>query len=261
MPLRTASGYALRSIVLGEADLIVDFYTRELGRVRAVARHARHVRSRFGSALQLMTRSRLLLYRKENADLGRLSSCEIEQSFYRQLAGPEEAAIAAYLAELLIEFAPEHDPMPAIYRLVGVVMEALAAGLSGELSARYFEVWMLRLSGLLPRPDICGSCGRALAGRCWVADNTLEFICKHSCGSMRGRRWLSPAAVGLLQRILTNKPLALQAEANGALPATRRLGAVLRIMIAGHLDKSLGSWRYEERMRRYRRRFVMASGS
>src|SRR5678816_4406650 len=40
---------------LGESDRLVDFYTLEFGKLRGVAKAARRVRSRFGSALELFT--------------------------------------------------------------------------------------------------------------------------------------------------------------------------------------------------------------
>lgn len=249
MAIRQANGYALRTRPLGEADLIVDFYTLEHGRVRAVAKSARRIKSRFGSAFEPFTRSRIVYFQRDKDDLGRVSSCELERSYFEVLGQPEEATLAAYLAELVIGFAPEHDASPTLYRLIGACLDSVEVGNNPEVLMRYFEVWILRLSGLLPGLDQCSNCGQELGSDIWISDVTLGFICGRSCGQVIGRRRLSPAASHLLSAILRNAPdrlLALHPDA----AAMRGLGAVTRVLIVGHLDRTPRSLRVMQRLRR-----------
>jgi hypothetical protein len=51
MPTQNAEAVVLRQYTLGEADRIVVFFTREFGKLRAVARGARKLKSRFGGDL------------------------------------------------------------------------------------------------------------------------------------------------------------------------------------------------------------------
>lgn len=260
MALRNTRAYALRTYPLGEADLIVVFYCEDFGKLRGVARGARRVKSGFGSAFQSFTRSRLAFYEKEGRELVRVSGCEVERSYYHLLTNPEAAATAAYFAELLQEFTPERDANPAIFRLIGAVMESVARGTSLTVAARYFEVWVLRLSGLLPRLEVCGGgCGRRLEAGRWVHPGSLEFVCRACRGSRRGSRWLSPAGTALLRRILHRPPGEVADEAAADAVAVRRLAAVNRLLIRGHLGKELRSVRYLDRLRRGRRAAVAGS--
>src|SRR3954471_11822662 len=52
----------LRSIRLGEADRVLHLYTEERGRVGAVAKGVRRVRSRFGGRLQTLSGVQLVLH-------------------------------------------------------------------------------------------------------------------------------------------------------------------------------------------------------
>lgn len=253
MPLRECEAYALRTYALGEADLIVVFYTLEYGIVRSVARGARRLKSRFGSAFQPLTRTSLVFFEKEGQELTRVSSCEVEHSCYPVLLTPEAAATAAYFAELVQEFTPQRDPNAAVFRLIGAVVQALEAGVSLEVAARYFEVWILRLSGLLPRLETCGVCGRDLEPGRWVVPHPLEFVCRSCRGGRQGARWLSPGGTELLETILRSKPEEAAARAGRDPGAARRLAAVNRLLIRGHLDKSLRSVRYFDRLRQDRR--------
>ncbi len=248
MAIKQASGYALRTRPLGEADLIADFFTREYGRVRAVAKSARRIKSRFGSAFEPFTRSRIVYFQREKDDLGRLSSCELERSYFEALGKPEEAALAAYLAELIIGFAPEHDASPTLYRLIGACLDCLEIDGAPDALMRYFEVWMLRLAGLLPGVEECSNCGRQLGGEIWVSDVTLGFLCVRNCGQVIARRRLAPEARHLLAAILREAPSRLVAEHPDP-AAVRGLGAITRVLIVGHLDRTPRSLRVMQRLR------------
>ncbi len=250
MPLRHTPAYALRHYALGEADLIVVFYTLNFGRVRAAARGARRVRSRFGSAFQPFTRSELVFFEKEGRELTRVSACEVDRSFYESLLTPESAALAAYFAELMIEFTVERDPNPALFRLIGAVLGAVEEGVPLPVAARYFEVWMLQLSGLLPLLTTCSSCGKQLEAARWVVPHPQEFVCRACHGQFDGSRLLSPAGTALLMEILKKKPQEVAAGAGRNAPAIRRLAAVNRMLIRGNIGKELRTVRYLDRMRR-----------
>lgn len=254
MPLRYTPAYALRHYALSEADLILVFYTLHFGRVRGVARGARRVRSRFGSVFQPFTRSHLVFFEKEGQDLARVSSCEVERSFYESLLTPESAALAAYFAELVIEFTVERDPNPALFRLIGAVLGAIEEGVPLPVAARYFEVWVLQLSGFLPLLATCGNCGRPLAAERWVVPHEQEFVCRDCRRQFGGSRLLSAGGTALLMEILKKKPQDVAAGAGRDEQAVRRLAAVNRHLIRGHLDKELRSVRYLERLRRGTRR-------
>jgi DNA repair protein RecO (recombination protein O) len=247
--LRQAVGFALRTRPLGEADLIVEIFTLERGRIRAVAKSARRIRSRFGSAFEPFTRSRIVWYQKDKDDLGRMSSCDIERSYFESLGTVEAASTASYLSELVIGFTPEQDPAPTVFRLIDVSLEAIAAGTSAELIARYFEVWILRLSGLFPDLSSCSGCGGPLGADLWVSDVTLEFLCGRACSEQRGRARLTPGAVGLLTQMLRRRPGDLEAPAGGAAAGDlRSLAAVTEVMICGHLDRAPRSLRVMRRL-------------
>ena len=254
MPLRQTPAYALRHYALGEADLIVVFYTLNFGRVRSVARGARRVRSRFGSAFQPFTRSDLVFFEKEGQELTRVSACDVDRSFYESLLTPESAALAAYFAELITEFTVERDPNPALFRLMGAVLTAVEDGVPLPVAARYFEVWVLQLSGFLPLLTSCGNCGNQLEAARWVVPHPQEFVCRECHRDFGGARMLSPAGTALLMEILKKKPGEVATGAGRDAPAIRRLAAVNRMLIRGHIDKELRSVRYLDRLRRGTRR-------
>jgi len=159
MALVTTEAIVLRSYNLAEADRIVVCLTRGAGLVRAVARGARRMKSRFGAALEPFSFINLVFYEKENRELVTISQADILKSNFDLASQPEAAQVLAYIAELVGDFAPPHEANDKLYRMVKASVEALAT--SSDTSnqvMRYFEVWLLRLAGLFPELETCAEC-------------------------------------------------------------------------------------------------------
>jgi DNA repair protein RecO (recombination protein O) len=162
--LVTTDAIILRSYNLAEADRIVVCLTRSAGLVRAVAKGARRMKSRFGAALEPFTLVRLAFYEKENRELVNLSSAEILKSNFDVAAQVEVAEVLGYMSELIGEFAPPHEANEKLFRMVQACVDALAsAPESAKLILRYFEIWLLRLAGSFPDTSACAVCGRSSA--------------------------------------------------------------------------------------------------
>ncbi len=159
MALVTTEAIVLRSYNLAEADRIVVCLTRGAGLVRAVARGARRMKSRFGAALEPFSFINLVFYEKENRELVTISQADIVKSNFDLASQPDAAHVLAYIAELVGDFAPPHEANDKLYRMVKASVEALAT--SSDTSnqvLRYFEVWLLRLAGLFPELETCAEC-------------------------------------------------------------------------------------------------------
>ncbi len=162
MALITTEAIVLRSYNLAEADRIVVCLTRDSGLVRAVARGARRMKSRFGAALQPFSFISLVFYERENRELVTISQAEILNSNFDLASQPDLAEVLAYIAELVGDFAPPHEANDKLFRMVKASVEALATSsdASNQIT-RYFEVWLLRLAGLFPDLETCATCDKS----------------------------------------------------------------------------------------------------
>jgi DNA repair protein RecO (recombination protein O) len=167
MPLHTTQAYVLRTYTLAEADKICIFLTRDSGKVRGVAHGARKMKSRFGSALEPFTEVMLTYFFKEGRELVSVSNCDIVRSnFYIAARSYETASVLAYMAELLSEFLPDNEANERLYRLVAASLAALEGSEDEKslwLALRYFESWLLRLTGYFPDLANCSMCAAAIA--------------------------------------------------------------------------------------------------
>jgi len=201
---RSTDAFILGTHALAEKDRIVSFLTRDAGKKRGVARGARSPRSRFTGVLEPMTEARVVYFEKEGRDLVSLDEVEAVRPSFALSGELSRALVLSSFAESLEVFVSDSDPAEPFYRLARHAMDSLVAGASPAAVAGYFDLWVLKLSGLFPSAAECAGCGRALA-----ADEALFFDetrpgflgpeCKRP-GALR----LSPEARATLRRFLAS---------------------------------------------------------
>ena len=151
-------GIVLKTIKLGEADRIVTLFTRDNGKVRAVAKGIRKTKSRFGGRLEPFTKVALVVYRGRNLDT--VTSADILSSFRAIREDYGRLTAAATLAEIVEKITPEDERSFDVYALLNGGLEALHAyGPSTVVPA--FLVKLLSLSGYHPQLGSCAGCGAA----------------------------------------------------------------------------------------------------
>ena len=163
MAIIETEAIVLRTYNLAEADKIVVCLTRSTGVVRAVAKGARRLKSRFGAGLEPFTIIDLTYYEKEGRELVSIKQAEIKRSFFSLTQSSETIAALSYMGELVLEFAPPHEPNEKVFRMFRAVLQEVAQSPEG-LSAlvRYFEIWILKLAGFLPDLRSCAECHRKI---------------------------------------------------------------------------------------------------
>ncbi len=162
MRLHSSDGFILGTHALRETDRIVSFLTRDAGKKRGVARGARRSKSSFSGALEPMTEARVVYYEKEGRELVSINAADPIRPSFSLSKDLDRALLLSTLAESLETFVSESDPAEPFYRLARHAMDALFADAPAPLVAAYFDVWILKLSGLFPAPRECAGCGRPL---------------------------------------------------------------------------------------------------
>lgn len=123
MGLVETEGLILKSYSLAEADKIVVFLTQNQGLVRGVAKGAKRLKSKFGGSLEPFTVAQIEYFQKEERELVSIRESETVKSYFESASEPVFLQKLAYIAELLTEFAPPHDPNERLYRIVKVCLE------------------------------------------------------------------------------------------------------------------------------------------
>ncbi len=237
MPLYHCEAIVLRTYRVGEADKVVVFLTRDMGKIRGMAKAARRPKSRFGAGLEVGTEIALTFFEKEGRELVSVDRCDIIRSDFSSLGDPLLACTLAYFVDLADAFAPEREPNGKLYRLLSAATVALANGANPEVLTRYFEAWLLRLNGLYPRRVSCAACGGGLArigARYKVEQHRL--VCRRC--SEQGVA-LSPETLEYLQTVWREPPQSLPAPRS--MEVMGELNVLHQKLIGQQIEKELSS--------------------
>lgn len=231
----------LEVVDLQERDRIVGFLSPENGRRRGVAASARTKFSRFAGSLQPLAKVELTWVEKEGRELVRVQDAALVRPAAALQADLEGILLGAYLAESITAFTLEGDPAPTFFRLLDSTLEALLAGRHRGVCARYFETWLLRLSGLLPVPRECPLCGRLFEGRAAFLEEETALVCQ-DCA--RGERAM-PVGSAELDFLIRSGRENVEKMAQTAWPPAvlDALEELLGQIRRGYLEQELRSYR------------------
>jgi DNA repair protein RecO (recombination protein O) len=148
----------MRRTDFGEADRLLTLFSREKGKIKAVAKGARKPQSRKTGHVELFTRATLFV--AVGRDLGIITQAETVEAHAALRQDLVRATYAAYFVELLDRFVGEEDPHAGIYQLLSDALVWLTEMEMTELplAARYYELRLLSLTGFQPRRFHCVAC-------------------------------------------------------------------------------------------------------
>lgn len=144
----------------GEADRILTLYTHEMGKVRAIAKGVRKVRSRKAGHLEPFTHVNLML--AQGRDLMIVTQAETIDPYMALRENLLLPTYAAYVVELLDRFTFEEGENPALHRLLVDTLSRLNTGGVPDMVVRYYEMRLLDLTGFRPQLFNCVGCGNEI---------------------------------------------------------------------------------------------------
>jgi hypothetical protein len=113
MAAEKALALVVRGTDWSETSRITTLFTREFGKVRALAKGGRRLKSNFDCAFDLLSVCRIVFLRKAHGGLDLLTEARMEEQFpvLRNNLGALYAGY--YVAELLADGTQDYDPHPA----------------------------------------------------------------------------------------------------------------------------------------------------
>jgi DNA repair protein RecO (recombination protein O) len=237
MSLQEAEAIVLRTYPLGEADRIAVLFARAFGKLRGVARGARRPKSRFGSSLEPLSRSRVWFYDRETRELVRLSQAEVIESFVELQSDYPLNLALSFLAEVSDALLPDREVSDAEYRLLLMVLGALKRTRQAWLPLTYFRLWMTRLAGWLPSLDSCGRCRGSLLGSSAFGHPARGRVACPKC-RLPGMRMLRAASLDRARQMLT-EPLSKLGWQGWTRTTAPDLDAFLDDVIEHHIERKL----------------------
>jgi DNA repair protein RecO (recombination protein O) len=150
----------LRHIDWGEADRILTIFSQEMGKLRALAKGVRKLRSRKAGHLEPFTRVSLQLARAR--DLPIITQAETLDAYMPLREDLLMPTYAALVVELLDRFTYEEGENRGLYRSLANTLSRLSAGHNPDLVIQFYELHLLDLVGFRPHLFHCANCGREI---------------------------------------------------------------------------------------------------
>jgi len=174
MPAEKSNAIVLRTVEFSETSLVVTLFTREFGKIGALAKGGRRLKGPFESALDVLALCRIVFLHKSSDALDLLTEAKLLRRF--RPAGRDLLGLYAgyYVAELLGELTDECDPHPELFDLADETLEALAAGEAVPRRVVRFELGALRLLGHLPSLGQCVECAAPVAATGRIAFGGID---------------------------------------------------------------------------------------
>jgi DNA repair protein RecO (recombination protein O) len=229
----------LRHSDWGEADRLLILYTREAGKLRAVAKGARKIRSRKAGHLEPFTRSALML--AKGRDLWIVTQAATIDAYQDLREDLEKTGYAAYVVELIDRFTYEAGEHRAVFQLLTETLERIARPDQAFLAVRYYELRLLDLLGYRPQLVKCVKCEKTIIAEDQFFSPLLGGAVCPACGS--GLPGLLPVSMTALKYLRHFQRSSYTGAEKAVLtpPVRRELEAVMQAFLTYHLERKINS--------------------
>jgi DNA repair protein RecO (recombination protein O) len=173
MPALRTHALVIRYTDFSNSSRIFSLFTRDLGRVDAIAKGSRRLKSPFENGLDLLSVCDIVLLYKSNDTLDLLAEASLVERFAALRANLATMYAGCYLAELLTELTQPHDPHPRLFDSAIITLRNLNHSPLDRRRIMRFELALLQELGLMPSLDICVHCGLPPATE--APDNAVAF--------------------------------------------------------------------------------------
>jgi len=229
---KQSEALVLRTYPFHEADLLVTLFTRAEGKVRGVAKSAQKSRKRFGGALEPLTHVIAHWVDKEKQELARFDSFEIISSPLAVEVNYPRLLALGYVSEVIDQLLPDREPSDSIFRLTLSVVKHLQAG-PVWMPLTYFDLWIVRLIGLLPDLSQCTVCGTALnGGRAYFHPLADGLLCADD-------KRLASSEISAESRMIAAEMFRAPVETFASLHWPRQRGSDLRRFLAQRIERHI----------------------
>jgi DNA repair protein RecO (recombination protein O) len=233
----------LRTQKLGEADRIITLFTKEHGRIKAVAKGVRRTKSKFGARLEPTSFVDLQLYAGKSLDI--VTEVTSIENFGEALSADyKNWTTANSILEAAERFTEnEHEPALQQFNLVVGALRALAHGTYD--SSLILDAYLLRslsVAGFAPSMTNCSRCDKPGPHKYFslVGGGSVCVDCKPSAAATP-----TPETLQLMADLLTG-------EWHGAVdsePKSRReASGLIAAYLQWHLERGLRSLPLVERI-------------
>ena len=148
----------LKTVDFSESSLVLTLFTRNFGKIRALAKGGRRLKGPYESALDLMSHLLVTYIPKRGDSLDLLTESKLVQRFRPTQENYGGMYAGFYIIELLNEMTIEQESMSELFDVAVEALTQLMCGKPVMPVVMRFEWQLLELTGHFPSLDFCVHC-------------------------------------------------------------------------------------------------------
>ena len=223
-----------------ETSIIVDFYTRQFGKISGLLKGIRTQPDKFASNLEPFSLNEIIFYRKTHSSLHLVSQADKRDNFTRIRQSIEKTTLACFMMELVASLMQLEDKNEEIFDLAFCSLKELETNYNPEKITTIFKIKILALSGFKPHFDSCVSCTDKIMGQSKFSLSFGGLLCPRCMPKDPSSRAIFRGTVATILHIERNE---FRASLNlGMNPQIKKeLDLILNAFLNFHLGKELKS--------------------
>lgn len=238
----------LRHSDWGEADRLLTLYSREQGKLRAIAKGVRKIQSRKAGHLEPFTRATIMLARGQ--DLWIVTQAEASDLYQPIREDLQKMGQAAYAVELLDRFTYEEGQNWQLYKLLTETLERLSGVTDDFIPVKYYEMRLLDLLGYRPLLFECAACGEEIVGRDqYFSADMGGVLCPKCANRGQSQRPISTEALRFLRHV-QRSDYKEAARANPPPDIRQEMDSLQNYYLTYLLERSLNSPEFLKQIRK-----------
>ncbi|SDG19068.1 DNA repair protein RecO [Desulfosporosinus hippei] len=238
MAVYHADALVIRSKQFGESDRVLTLFSRELGKLQAVAKGVRKPKSRQRAGAQLFTYGDFLIHRGKNLDT--VSQCSPKESFPHLWNDLDRSFAATGIAELLDISTIKEQPNLELFRLT-LTCFFLLEHFEPSLVLGAYALRLMDVLGYRPFLEGCAECGVSVKGDRLFFSLEAGLLCGN-CWERYSGRWIRAGSVAFMRQLIRADITKLDRMRWGAWMQEEIL-ETLRLYIEHKFERPLKSWR------------------
>ncbi len=256
MRIFSSEGIVINKLRYLESDLIITLFMKGEGKIKAIVKGGVNSRKRFPGAFEIGNTGEFGLVDKNHYQLMHVSHARIDNYLITLKKDYGKIVLLFYMAGITDALLSEHHTHPLLYDNLLYTLNHLnqngdepaasetQAAASSQLLDRvrlFYELHLLRETGILPALDKCETCGTPLSGGpMYFVIKTGKFVCG-SCRSAAADTVLIPAAIVQLAHAVTARETGIHAFLDTHVPHAV-FNATTQLM-GNYIERPLKIWR------------------
>ncbi len=193
----------IRTVDYSETSQIVTLFTKDTGKLTAIAKGSKRTKSAFDGPIEILSRGKIVYVGSNKEAMATLTEFQQQLPFRFPSRNLYTLNCSLLAAELLNNLTDDYDPHPLLFEAFIQFLEHLDESEDTLALLILFEFSLLKEIGLIPVFDHCPNCKtryerRATSGSYYFSSEVNGLICRDCEGSFPDKITVSQSAANAL---------------------------------------------------------------